>query len=145
MFIYRRVRSSLVIVKTLIPKEEMFVKALITHEIIDSKVDVLTRNWNEVIVSKYYKHVNRIMPSVVTCKETVNSFMCCEDLKLSGWMRHIYFLGKMKSLEKSSVGRGFCTAQPCSCSVLKNHTEVYVNYELISLLAQASYNSCNLH
>ena len=37
------------------------------------------------------------------------------------------------------IDRGFCPTRPHSCSVPKKSTEVYINYQCIGLLAQASY------
>ena len=50
------------------------------------------------------------------------------------------FLGTTPLNSTSSyVDRSFCPAQSCSHSVPKKHKEAYVNYELVGLLAQASY------
>ena len=37
------------------------------------------------------------------------------------------------------VDRGFCPARPHSHSAPKKYTEVYINYKLVGLVAQASY------
>ena len=40
-------------------------------------------------------------------------------------------------VRQTVVDRGFCPAWSCSHSVPKKHTEVYINYKLVDLVAQA--------
>ena len=44
-----------------------------------------------------------------------------------------------RSEEGFAVDPGFCPTRSFSCSVPRKHTEVYINYKLTGLVAQASY------